>query len=1223
MKICKLKLKNLNSFREAVELDFEKSPLDDASLVAITGPTGAGKTTLLDAICVALYGKTPRLTGQGSQNPKHLISHGENEGFAEIQFIANNIRYLATWSAKQAGSPRVQLRYADGEKLITDKLQKGKSLGSSQNTVSEEVASILGLDFDAFRRSVMLAQGEFAAFLKAKDEERRRILEATAGIGIYDELKKVLNDKVNEVETANAAVTDALDKIPEASREQLAEAETVFDRLQSESEAFGTQSQQIQDKKRREEEREKDYEKLQSSEERQEELTDQQPEIDALQTTLENANRAQRLLPEKQAYDTAKSELEEAEKVLRVATSEKTEAEGQVKTDRTIYDEKSAAYQTAANEHHQKLPIYTASKLDVSQATNRFSEAEKREPSLADLNHQIDALDGQLSNRQTKQTELQGQIDDAQRFFEDNPLPSDWQKRLTRTTGLLAELRSQEKQLQTELANKANAEMNVSSLKREIKKLSNAQQKRLSEKATAEMILEDATTQLNKLLMTGTHEEWTDRKQQASRVYPVVQGYEEIAEDGEDISERLDELSGTISTLNAELGHIEAELQEQTETCRHAAKAVERCEEALRSEMLTNPINQLRQHLHTGEPCLVCGATEHPSAGVVEPESEKRLQDAKDALENVKAEAQVAQEQMQALKTKQTQTEHDRRNTVNRTEELVIEARALQDKKESLDRQWKEIRPDLEASFDPIVEQDVIISFDWIVEQISAVDTAIAALGEAKQAQTKALHAYEIVSQQLETSDNNIKRETNDLNAIETQLETLSNAIADLQADTAATETRFWESMPDSFHGITPAAAVKQFDDKIEEVGKREAARDSAKTQLQVLNANIAADRDKFQNLQDGREGLKTEIDKYRSEGEAFLEAARQKTDGLEAETEIDAAINKLEAELQAKVEERDNAEQRLQKSRDLLTQKQTAHEIGETQFKASTEKLETARVAYFDKLENAGFESPEAHNDAFRDETQMPELTNQIDAHEDEKQQLEVEITKLRTRFEETPFDPKALERIDAQVEEIGNKLRAAQQEVGAQQQRIDGLKDALEKREALGDEMKVVEQELNRWQRLQDTIPRNDLRDFALEIMFKQMGNLANEQLKYLTSERYQLKVEGIGDLTVIDRWNANEERPVETLSGGESFLTSLALALALSELSRGRAQLNSLFLDEGFGTLDTETLDIAIAALEGLRMQGRSIFLISHIQELTRRLSVKINVRKRGNGSSYIGN
>ena len=86
MKLCKLKLKNLNSFREEIDLDFEKPPLGDASLVAITGPTGAGKTTLLDAICVALYGKTPRLSGTGNQHPSHLISHGEKEGFAEVHF---------------------------------------------------------------------------------------------------------------------------------------------------------------------------------------------------------------------------------------------------------------------------------------------------------------------------------------------------------------------------------------------------------------------------------------------------------------------------------------------------------------------------------------------------------------------------------------------------------------------------------------------------------------------------------------------------------------------------------------------------------------------------------------------------------------------------------------------------------------------------------------------------------------------------------------------------------------------------------------------------------------------------------------------------------------------------------------------------------------------------------------------------------------------------------
>ena len=1230
MKICKLKLKNLNSFREPVEIDFENSPLDDASLVAITGPTGAGKTTLLDAICVALYGKTPRLRGTGSQHSRHLISHGEKEGFAEVHFIANETRYVAVWSLRRGSSAEVRLSYAEDNKLISDKLSaKGKALGSSQRTVSEEVESILGLDFEAFKRSVMLAQGEFAAFLKASKEDRRTILEATAGIHIYDLLRQTLNEKVNEVEAANATVVEALNKIPEASNAQLSEAEAVFDRLQTEADALDEQSQHAQGEKQREEERKKDFEKLQSSEGRQNELADQQMEIDVLQATVANATRAQRLLPEKQASDTAKSELEDAEKALHAAMTEKMDAEVQIKTDQTVYEEKETTYQIIANERDQKLPIYTAAKLDVSQAKNQFAEAEKREPSLVDLSEQIDTLDDQLNDKQTEQSQLQEKIQVVQTFLDANPLPLDRQQRLNRATNLLAELGSQEKQYKEKSENHAEQEKRTLSLKQKIKKLSKAREKQLSEQAAAATAREKAETKLDKLLATGAREEWTDRKKLAAQTQPILQGYENILNELEELGNMSERITDTISTQDAELAQIEKELQEQTKVCRRAAEEVERCEVARESVLLANPINQLRQHLHHGEPCLVCGATEHPFAGVVETDSEESLQRAENASDHAKVGMQTAHDQMQALKMRQIQVQQHRENAVSQISEIASEAKQLQEEMKSLGRRWEQISPDFNRAFDSILEQDIIVSSkqdikaasNWIIEQIEKADTTIAAIGEAEQAQTKASHAYEMVSQHLETCEKDIKREMDNLNDIEAQVEDLSRTIADLQGDIAAAETRFWESMPDSFHGVAPAAAVKQFNDNIEEVGQRETERDGAKTQLQVLNANIEAGRDKFQDLKDSREELKTEIGKYRSEGEAFLDAARQKTDGLETETEIDAAIDQLEVELQAKESERDEVQQQLRQSQELLIKKQAAHKGYENRYKECSEKFEEAYLTYFDKLGTAGFDSPKAHDNAFRDEAQIQKLTDQIDVYEDEKQQLEVEITKLRTRFEETPFDPEALGRIKAQVEEIGAQLQAAQQEVGAQQKKIDDLKDALKKRQALGAEMAEAEAELKRWKRLQETIPRNDLRDFALEIMFKQMGSLANEQLKYLTSERYQLKVEGIGDLTVIDRWNANEERPVETLSGGESFLTSLALALALADLSRGRAQLNSLFLDEGFGTLDTETLDVAIAALEGLRMQGRSIFLISHIQELTRRLPVKINVRKQGNGSSSV--
>ena len=1210
MKICRLKLKNLNSFREEVDIDFEDPLLADASLVAITGPTGAGKTTLLDAICVALYGKTPRLSGTGSQHSRHLISHGEKEGFAEVHFMANGKGYIASWSLRRRSSAEVRLSYAADNKLISDKLSsQGKALGSSQRTVSEEVESILGLDFAAFRRSVMLAQGEFAAFLKASKEDRRTILEATAGISIYDVLKDKLNKKVEEVKAAYADVLAEIEKIPPASPEQLKGAEAELDRLKSETKTLDTQSQAIQEEKDRETKRKEDYEKLKSSEKRQVELLELQPEIDALQSERASAERAKDLRAEKREYDTTKSELAKAEEALDTATSEKKDTEEQVEIDQADFDEKEELYQTAATEHTEKTAIYTAAKLDVARATDQFAEADDRTPKLTDLGNQIKTLSDELTNKETERTELQEQIKATQTFLDENHLPSNRQHRLTQANVFLTQLGSQQKQLKTALKNKIEYNEKISSLEREIKELSETREKRLWEKTETEAALDNATTARNTLLKDGTHEQWTERKQQATKAQPIAQKYETGQDDLTDTENQRDDLENTLSSLGTELQHIESELSVQAEACERAEASVQRCEDTLESARLANPINQLRQHLHTGEPCLVCGATEHPYAGKVESEDDDRLQNAENALKDASTEAKTAQDQMQALKVKQGQTQQNKHNTDQQIKDCESEIETLQDEKVKHLAVWQKIYP----------TDDV--SSEWVAARIKKADSAIAALRDAEQVRTTASHAYDMASQQLETCEVDLAREEESLEDLEEQLQDVSDNIADLQADIASTEKHFWEFLPETFHGVTPNAALSQFNEKITEVETCEDTLGSTKTQLNLLNTKIEADQNNLKNLQQDRGNLQLEIDKHQREGEELLDTVREKTDGSETEDEIDAAIKQLEADLKAKEEARDKANNRLQESQKLLTRKETTHENADGRHEECRQKFETARKTYFDKLGSAGFESPAVHDNAFRNETQMQKLTDQINAYQDEQHQLALIITELKTRFQETPFDPEALTRINTEAEEIGKQLQTKREEVGEQRNEIRNLKDALQRREALGDVHREAQQELERWQRLYEVMPRNELRDFALEIMFKQMGNLANVQLDYLTSERYQLKVESIGNLSVIDRWNANEERPVETLSGGESFLTSLALALALADLSRGRAQLNSLFLDEGFGTLDAETLDTAIAALEGLRMQGRNIFLISHVQELTRRIPVKINVRKRGDGSSSV--
>ena len=138
-----------------------------------------------------------------------------------------------------------------------------------------------------------------------------------------------------------------------------------------------------------------------------------------------------------------------------------------------------------------------------------------------------------------------------------------------------------------------------------------------------------------------------------------------------------------------------------------------------------------------------------------------------------------------------------------------------------------------------------------------------------------------------------------------------------------------------------------------------------------------------------------------------------------------------------------------------------------------------------------------------------------------------------------------------------------------------------------------------------------------YTLDILL----NYANVQLRELT-RRYRLeRVPETLALQVIDRDMCDEVRTVHSLSGGESFLVSLALALGLSSLSSNRMRVESLFIDEGFGSLDAETLRVAMDALESLRTQGRKIGVISHVQEMTERIPVRICVNRAGNGRSFL--
>ena len=216
MKILKIHAKNVNALKGETTIDFEKF-LGEESLFSITGETGAGKTTLLDIIVCALYGRTPRLS-----NPREMMSKGTAEMLCEVEFETKGKRYRSSWSIHRARKqPNGNFQ---SHKMEIAETESGKIIESKASLVPKKVEEITGLDYDRFSRSMMLAQGSFDAFLKAKEKERSLLLEKMTDTKIYSEISKKVYEKYSRLKHKIAEENRAIEEIkilPQENREEL------------------------------------------------------------------------------------------------------------------------------------------------------------------------------------------------------------------------------------------------------------------------------------------------------------------------------------------------------------------------------------------------------------------------------------------------------------------------------------------------------------------------------------------------------------------------------------------------------------------------------------------------------------------------------------------------------------------------------------------------------------------------------------------------------------------------------------------------------------------------------------------------------------------------------------------------------------------------------------------------------------------------------------------
>ncbi|MCF4008820.1 SbcC/MukB-like Walker B domain-containing protein [Rheinheimera sp. UJ63] len=1206
MKILTLRLKNLNSLKGEWKLDFTQSPFAENGLFAITGPTGAGKTTLLDAICLALYHQTPRL-GPISQTSNEIMTRGSAESIAEVEFEVKGIAYRAFWSMRRArGQADGNLQPADVELA---EVQSGKVLANQVRPKNEEIERITGLDFARFTKSMLLSQGDFAAFLNANESERAELLEELTGTEIYGLISKRVHEDYTQ------AKQDLRELQAKLAGFQLLSADELT-AIEQEQQQVSTQQALLS-------------EQLSAWQQHQQWWEQQQQATQQQQLEANRAQQAQQALHDA-AADLAKlSQSEPAERLrtpfsllqksrddLQALSSElvKTEQQQQL----TIAD---LAQQRSQLEHAEQA-------LEHTKQQNQQQETLLNEQ-VVPLDHQIDGLAQQQSAQQQRLDSLQQKLQQAQ--ADDSQLQQQLQqlqKQLTTTARYLTE-------------HQTDAEINryLGSWQQALGQLEKSQVQ-LNQLATEQQQIEQESTALQSSLQAQQHtlqqhdkalqaqqqqhlqrqNEWQHLLQQADEAtlqqqlqqltlrWPQLHQAENCQQQYWQATQEQQQLQATQQQLHTQ--------QQQLTTAR--AKLLD---EYQRHKVQVDDLQQLisqeeqlayyRQQLVAGEACPLCGASEHPAAAIPLdlPDTQARLQQAQQQAEHTLAAGQQSREALDKC-TAELAAQTPR---LSKLAELISTAQ----------QQWQQHCAALDVTLEINDSQALPQLSQSLQQQIARTNAQLTALRQAEKAVTQAQQSL-IEQQQAQA------QKAHQLNLLQQQHLNLQQR----QSQLAQQQTAQQHDQQQQQQQLQTQLSAQGYQGTLQQLPAwLEQKQQDAKRYQQTLQQQQQGQQDLASSTA-AQQALQQQISTLSTELQQTEHVAKRQTTQLQA---LKAQRHSLFGE-QIVSQARHTLQQQLQQAQQLWQQQQQQYrQVEQRHTELSSvlnnlqqrqqqlqQQLNEQSTAWQNSLQLSPFADEAAFLAALLPEAERSRLQSK-------KQQLEETWQSANTLLQKANEQLQALlehEQASAWQKVSATEVAATRQQLSQQQtellSRSGQLKEQLNQQQQLRERQQSLLVDINTQQQRYDEITQlhtligsasgDKFRRFAQGLTLDNLVYLANNQLRQLHG-RYLLKrKEQAGlSLTVQDTWQGDSERDTKTLSGGESFLVSLALALALSDLVSHKTSIDSLFLDEGFGTLDAQTLDIALDALDNLNATGKMIGVISHIEAMKERIPTQLRVKK----------
>lgn len=1258
MRITRIHLKNLNSLLGEWSINLDLPEYADEGIFAVTGPTGAGKSTLLDAICLALYGQTPRL-GRLSASFNDIMSRRAGECSAEVEFELASGRYRCTWyqhrARRRAGGTLQPYTHQIAD--ITKDPEHGEILENAPSKTAAKVTELTGLDFDRFTRSMLLAQGRFATFLNASPSERSPILEQITGTDIYTHISKSAHTRLNREKAWHEELKAKLAGLQVLAPEEEAELRARRRAAADQDAALAREEEEVRRMLRRMEQKGEVRAQLAALEQKERDCAAREQAFLPSRLRLACALRALELDSGYTELTSLREQKRSAEAALQEQEEQQNRLNDALRDARAQHESALANEASARNERERALPLLRAVRdMDVrlaekrEQVTRLVQEAEAARRQREEHAREQDAclsLGRKLAEEKDRlERELAtGSEDDA--LPEALPL---LRERLTALGARQKESRTADEELANARNARQRADRETARQKDEVARLtrqdSAARHAAEQEDAALAALLNGASPEAVRselaILRARAHT-FATLRDHAARRDAALRLQEEKEQEGERLAATLAAMTETLRLLR------------DKETLLAADEAV--CQEKISMAARVASLAEQRAELHDGLPCPLCGAVHHPyAAGILPREDEARnsLRAVQAELARVRAEVLDKEKRCSAALRDQANLAALAADNAKRAAEedaLVAEHAARADLHADLFRtadngaELQRVQAELDAALNRAEQRN---------RELSATEERCRDLRRAVQETGDALTSARVDAERSEGTAALIR-------AAEERAE--QNAQERNSARDSA--ERAWRDALTPFTlatDLTDAEILRTLEARRE---RRERLRDEARALDRELEKQSAAREKREEQLRADEQTLRSASQKLAEAGDEqrALETRRRETlhalDGDasgadEAEARREHALRTAENAVRQAIQTKEGTERAKEAASARLRE-------GEQRLKELNAMLQEREPDFAALLCRKGFarennsESPQEAERVFLAsrlaEEERERLRREEQALDEEKTSLASQREVLTARYaalddampaplavpgaagqtaENAARDEQQKDAFSARLNDVLSARTALQREIGILDQRLEA--DARLVRE-WGEKSRALhrqEAECRRWQDLHDLIGSYDgarFRNFAQGLTFDAVITLANRQLARMT-DRYTLlrmpAADGEGaslELAVKDHWQAGEVRTTKNLSGGESFLVSLALALGLSRLAGRKIRVDSLFLDEGFGTLDAEALDVALDTLGALRQDGKIIGVISHVAALRDRIGTRIELTRGTGGVSAL--